>query len=70
MAYNEIEEINDQFNALTNLKHLHLGNNKLKRIDFNAFKNLNKLENLLLDHNQLEEIDKRLFDGLSNLKDL
>ena len=70
MGYNEIEEINDQFNGLSNLKYLHLGNNKLKRIDFDAFKNLNKLETLLLDNNELEEIDKRLFKGLSNLKDL
>ena len=70
LNHNQIEEINDQFIRLSNLKELHLDHNKLKRIDVNAFKNLNKLETLRLDYNELEEIDKRLFNGLSNLRDL
>lgn len=57
MEYNEIKGVNLRiFESLSNLKTLHLYNNKLKRIDSDTFKELTKLDTLWLHNNEIEDI--------------
>ena len=65
---NCLEEINNQFNNLPNLKYLYFSHNKIRQIK-NAFKNLPNLLELDLSHNLLKYIPENIHK-LSSLERL
>ena len=56
------------FELLSGLTVLHLGDNQVSHLPRNVFSDLSSLESLNLRNNQLQELLPRAFSGLSNLR--
>lgn len=70
LSFNRLKLINNIFDKLINLEHLHLGHNNLQILEEGSLRNLNRLELLYLQRNKLEKLSKESFEGLSSLTHL
>ncbi len=67
LSNKELKEI-PNISMMINLRYLDLSQNKIEKIEENAFNSLINLKELYLYHNQLTKIDKNIFVSLSKLK--
>ena len=58
----------DDFDGLSNLEYLHLGNNKLSSLPADVFDNVSNLQEIWLGENNLSSLPVNIFDGLSKLR--
>ena len=58
----------DDFDGLSNLEYLHLGNNKLSSLPADVFDNVSNLQEIWLGQNNLSSLPVNIFDRLSKLR--
>ncbi|XP_075216826.1 chaoptin [Lycorma delicatula] len=70
LSHNLISDVPTTFlqSFIESIRNLHLGYNRIGRLDSSAFGDLGLLETLTLEHNNIVTIRKRAFSGLNNLQ--
>lgn len=70
LNHNNISELNDVFEKLTNLQILDISFNQITVIEGNIFRNTKKLEKLSMKHNRIRQLEEGVFHELSSLKEI